>query len=276
MHTLTDSPSRGTVVLLHASASSARQWQALADALAPHWQVHAIDFHGHGARPDRGTDAAPTLDADAALVAPLLGRGAHLVGHSYGAAIALKLAHQQPQRVRSVLAYEPVLFGLLRDDPAALRETSAVAAAMRERLAAGDALAAGKRFIDHWSGDGAWAALPAARQHGSAARMATIARQFDALYGEPLAAADLARLPMPLLLLNGSRTLPVARRIVDAVLAARPRSGHAVLPGLGHMGPITHADAFNRRVLAFLQSQTFTERLQAPDSPVRESLVPAL
>jgi pimeloyl-ACP methyl ester carboxylesterase len=32
-----------SVVLLHASASSARQWQGLATALAPRFRVHAID-----------------------------------------------------------------------------------------------------------------------------------------------------------------------------------------------------------------------------------------
>lgn len=270
MNTTFSPDSRPTVVLLHASASSARQWASLAERLAPRWRVETVDFHGHGARPaleDAG--AAASLAADAALVAPLLGRGAHLVGHSYGGALALKLAHEHPGRVRSVLAYEPVLFALLRGQPAALRETAAVAAAMRERLAAGDEHAAGRRFIDYWSGEGSWDALPASRQAGSAARMATIARQFDALTKEPISAADLARLPMPLLLLCGGRTLPVARRLVDTLLAARPRTGHDVLPGLGHMGPITHAAAFERRVLAFLNAQPDA---QAHRSPERELL----
>ncbi len=269
MHTLTDP--RPAVVLLHASASSSRQWSTLAAALAPHWRVEAIDFHGHGARPAHDGGDAPSLDADAALVAPLLGRGAHLVGHSYGGAIALKLAHERPDRVRSVFAYEPVLFGLLRHEPQALRDTAAVAAAMRERLAAGDAAAAGRRFIDHWSGDGSWDAMPPARQAAAAARMATIARQFDALYAEPLSAADLARLPMPVRLASGGRTLPVARAIVATLLAALPRSGHEVLPRLGHLGPITDAAAFDRRVLAFLNAQA--DALRPLRSPDRERLV---
>lgn len=271
MNTTFSSDPRPTVVLLHASASSARQWASLAEQLAPRWRVETVDFHGHGARPaleDAG--AAASLAADAALVAPLLGRGAHLVGHSYGGAVALKLAHEHPGRVRSVLAYEPVLFALLRGQPAALRETAAVAASMRERLAAGDAHAAGRRFIDYWSGEGVWDAMPAARQAAAAARMSTIARQFAALTAEPISAADLARLTLPLLLLSGSRTLPVAPAIVDAVLTARPRTGHDVLPGLGHMGPITHAAAFDRRVLAFLNAQP--DAAHPHRSPERELL----
>jgi hypothetical protein len=43
---------RETIVTLQSSASSARQWDALALALAPHASVQVIDVHGHGARAD--------------------------------------------------------------------------------------------------------------------------------------------------------------------------------------------------------------------------------
>jgi pimeloyl-ACP methyl ester carboxylesterase len=101
-----------SVVTLHASASSARQWQPLAAALAPRFRVHAIDLHGHGERsPWRGARALSLAD-EAALVAPVLSRegDVHLVGHSYGGAVALKVASMYPQHVRSVTVYEPVMF----------------------------------------------------------------------------------------------------------------------------------------------------------------------
>jgi pimeloyl-ACP methyl ester carboxylesterase len=41
---------RPTIVLLHSSASSARQWERLADRLRDRFYVHAVDLHGHGAR----------------------------------------------------------------------------------------------------------------------------------------------------------------------------------------------------------------------------------
>ena len=49
--------SRPVVVLLHSSASSARQWDALAQALEPQFQVHAVDLFGHGRRPAKATPA---------------------------------------------------------------------------------------------------------------------------------------------------------------------------------------------------------------------------
>ena len=131
---------RPTVVLLHSSASSARQWERLVEALAPHFRMRAIEFHGHGERTAWGGDAPLTLADEAALAVPLLEEagGAHVVGHSYGAAVALKLATMHPKLVRSVVAYEPVLFRWLIDDIAHQQlgqGVVTVADSMRDRLA---------------------------------------------------------------------------------------------------------------------------------------------
>lgn len=250
----------GAVVLLHSSSASGRQWRATAEALAPRWSVHAPDFHGHGTQP-AWTSATPMSLADeAAVIEPLLERcgGAHLVGHSYGAAVALKLASRRPALVRSVVAYEPVLFSLLLDDPGSRDElytVVGVAEAMRSLLASGQAHAATQRFIDFWCGAGSWAALPPPRQDALAARTPAVVQHFDALFADPLCSEDLARLRMPLLLLRGQATLPVAQRLVQLVRAARPSAEHAVLPALGHMGPLTDPDVFNPCVRAFLDAQ---------------------
>src|SRR5947207_7900042 len=107
-----------TVVLLHSSASSARQWQGLVESLQPRFQVRAIDFPGHGGRPAWPGDSTLSLADEAALVAPLLAEtgGAHIVGHSYGAAVALKLATMHPSLVRSVVVSEPGRFRWLLDE----------------------------------------------------------------------------------------------------------------------------------------------------------------
>ncbi len=246
-------------VLLHAGAGSGRQWQALAGTLCTQRAVHTPDFYGHGQARAWPAEMPMSLADEAAPVERLLERlgGAHLVGHSYGAAVALKIASRRPALVRSVLAYEPVLFGLLLDDPGSRRELQSVVGAaesVRLRALQGRPEAAAERFIDFWSGPGTWAALPPERRPGVTSRMAAVMQQFDALFADPLARGDLARLPMPLRLLSGSDTLPVARRIVDLVHAARPGARRERLDGLGHMGPVTHAAVFNRRVLEWLSS----------------------
>jgi pimeloyl-ACP methyl ester carboxylesterase len=265
--TASDRGHTAPVVLLHSSASSARQWQAAIEALRPRFEPHTVEFHGHGAQAAWCGDAPMRLAHEAALVESLLDRvgSAHLVGHSYGAAVALKVASRRPDQVRSVVAYEPVLFALLRDDPVsqrALQPVVGVAQAMRLRLADGQALAAAQHFIELWSGPGAWAALSAERQQAFATRMPAVLRHFDALFGDPLASADLARLRMPLLLLSGARTVPATSRIAQLLGRAQPLAQRAVLDAMGHMGPITHAASFNRHLLDFLLAQAGSAGVQ--------------
>jgi pimeloyl-ACP methyl ester carboxylesterase len=112
----------GPVVLcLHSSTGTHAQWNGLADALSGRWQVVAPDLHGHGRSPAWPTAVLNTLHVDAnavtQLVQPAWGlvrRGIHLVGHSYGAAVAMQIALRHPQWVRSLTLYEPVAVGIVR------------------------------------------------------------------------------------------------------------------------------------------------------------------
>ncbi|MEZ0309726.1 MAG: alpha/beta fold hydrolase [Ramlibacter sp.] len=253
-------PRRPTVILLHSSASSSRQWQDLVDMLRLAFRVLTVDFHGHGLRPEWNGDAPLTLANEAALAEPLLqaSGGAHIVGHSYGAVVALKLASLHPGLVSSVVAYEPVLFRLLVDDRARrapAQEVLAMAGAMRARLAQGQQEAAARLFIDFWSGTGAWQAMPASRQQAIALSISSVMEQFDALFHEPFPHHQLAHMAMPMLFLSGARSVPVARRISQLLRVALPLALHEELPLMGHMGPITHPAHVNHRVAQFLHAQ---------------------
>lgn len=260
------------VVLLHSSGSSARQWDALVDGLQGRYRLHAVDFHGHGALPAWRGDAPLTLADDAALVEPIVlaaPQGVHLVGHSYGGAVALKLAHRHPARVRSVVVYEPVLFRLLFDygpRHAPARDVMATAASIRNRLARGQAYEAAQRFVDFWSGEGSWDALPAMRRQSVAARMPAVVAHFNALFFDPLQRAHLAQLAMPALVLTGAKTVAAARRIGELLRYALPFARHEMLPGMGHLGPVTHAPKVNARIAGFLDAEV---ALQAALEPLR-------
>ena len=74
-----------------------------------------------------------------------------VVAHSFGAAVAVKLALTHPDKVRSLTLYEPVLFGLLgEDDSAACGEIAAVSRKVAGALVDGDTDAAARHFIDFW------------------------------------------------------------------------------------------------------------------------------
>jgi pimeloyl-ACP methyl ester carboxylesterase len=248
---------RPTVVLMHSSASSPRQWQELVEALRRDYRVLAIEFHGHGMRPDWRGEQPMTLADEAALAVPLLemAGGAHVVGHSYGAAVALKLASLYPNLVRSFVGYEPVLVRLLFEDMASHRqaqEVLAIAEDMRHRVLHDEPELAARHFVDFWSGAGAWQALPAIRQEAITLRMPSVVRHFDVLFAEPFPRHQLEHMDLPMLFLSGARTVPAARRVAQLLRMQLPLAEHRELPGLGHMGPITHAAQVNRSIQNFL------------------------
>jgi pimeloyl-ACP methyl ester carboxylesterase len=249
---------RPTVVLLHASASSSRQWDALACRLEAVGPVQALDLVGHGRQVAWPGDRPLTLADEVALAEPLLraAGGAHLVGHSYGGAVALQLALAWPQLVRSVTLYEPVLFSLLaHHEPhaPALRQVLDMVAAMREATGAGLPQHAAQRFVDYWGGAGTWAAMAPARQGAVASRMALVVQHFGAVFGTDVPnRLRLRRLSMPALCLTGERSTPAAQRIGALLRALWPAAHHETLPGLGHMGPVTHPDIVNPRIERFL------------------------
>ena len=215
------------------------------------FRVHAVDLIGHGARPAWDGETPCGLADEAAHVAPLLQGGAHVVGHSFGAAVALKLLALHPQRVRSVVAFEPVMFRWLGDD-AAVRDVIELAESIRDHLAGADPRSAALRFVDFWSGAGTWDALGNGRQQAVALRMPSVLAHFDALLREPLQAAKLAQVQVPLLFMAGADTVPATARIAQILRLALPRATHEKLPGMGHLGPVTHAEDVNRRIVAFI------------------------
>jgi pimeloyl-ACP methyl ester carboxylesterase len=251
---------RDTVVLVHSSTGSARQWKALVARLAPDHDVHAVDLHGHGARRVWAGRGPLTLDDEVALIEPIVraARRVHVVGHSYGGAVALQVATRFPAAVASVAVYEPVLFLLLFDDdpdgvPA--REAVAIADTVHKYLARGDAYRAAARFLDYWCGAGTWDALSVARRDAAAQRMRSVLSHFDALFGAGLSPFALRGVRAPMLMMSGADTVASTRRIAALLRQGLPRARHDVLPGMGHMGPVTHAELVNDRVVAFLRQQ---------------------
>jgi pimeloyl-ACP methyl ester carboxylesterase len=253
------------VVLLHSSASSGRQWDSLMTALQSRYRLQAIDLHGHGSTPAWKGRQRMRLEDDLALVQPLLTSATpvHLVGHSYGGALALKLAALMPERIASVAVYEPVLFRLLLDYQPRDRATTEVliaAQSIRHWFDLGHNARAAQRFVDFWSGDGAWKRLPPVPQQIIAARMGSVIGHFDALFNDSLTRAELSRLDLPILCMTGARTRAAPRRIGELLRYALRRATHEFVVDAGHMGPITQAAAVAWRISAFLDARMDTTR----------------
>lgn len=239
------------VICLHSSASSSAQWRPLFDRLAARFHVFAIDLYGAGRTPHWPGDRPLTLADEVALLAPIMAavRGrVHVVGHSYGGAVALKLALAHRSRIASLTVFEPVLFSVLMahdpESPAA-REICAVRADTAAAVAAGDLARAGQRFVDYWMGPGAWARMPDTRRESVAAAMEAIPGEFHAAFDEPAPLAAFAALDVPVLSMVGAESPASSRAIARLIAKTLPRVTEIEIEGVGHMAPVTHADRVN-------------------------------
>ena len=246
------------VVCLHSNASTSSQWRSLAETLGDGFHVLAVDGIGAGKSPDWTAGATASLAAEVEMIEGVLQRAGtplHLVGHSYGAAVAIKTALMHPQRVRSLVLYEPTLFHLVAGDDPQTSPAEGIwhaATDAAEAVDRGDGRAGAERFIDYWMGDGSWVAMLPNRQAGIAHATRHVRRWRDALFQESVPRDAIAALDLPVLLMSGKASREAALSVARVLAATLRRVTFASQPGLGHMGPVTHPAQINRQIANFL------------------------
>jgi len=247
------------VVCIHSNASTSGQWRGLMELLSARFHVLAPDSYGSGKSREWPSDRVIRLSDEAEFIEPVLARAGPsltLVGHSYGAAVALIAALGNPKRVRALALYEPSLFALIDadqpppNDAEGIKQTVADASAALER---GERDAAAERFIDYWMEAGSWKRTPEKSRPAIAASVVNIRRWAHALTTEPTPLAAFRELEVPVLYMIGKRTTQSARGVARLLTAALPRVEVMAFEGLGHMGPITHPEPVNAAIERFLR-----------------------
>lgn len=248
------------VVCLHANASTSGQWRGLMDLLAPRFRVLAPDLYGSGQSPDWPSDRAISLRDEVAFIEPVMARAGSplvLVGHSYGAAVALIAALSHPERVRAMAIFEPTLFALLDAESAPPNEADGIRRVVEHAsayLEAGDLDSAAERFIDYWMGEGSWAQTPEQRKAPIAGSVRNIRRWAHSLLTEPAPLSAFRSLDMPVLYMTGKRSPASARAVARVLTSTLPNVEVVEFEDLGHMGPVTNPDCVNDVIDRWLRS----------------------
>jgi pimeloyl-ACP methyl ester carboxylesterase len=248
-----------SVIALHCSLGSGRQWSKLAIELGSRYQIVTPDLSGYG--DSRGPATLPTtLAQEVELLAPRLDEAKgpiHLIGHSYGGAVAFKIATCSPyaRRVRSLTLIEPVLPTLLRDEPADRRlydRFARIATDVYEDLFNGLAMEAIDKFTSFWNGSAPPAQLSDDARLRMIAHADKMSFDFNAILAEANVAAAAATLLVPTLLVSGGLSPYLTQRIVGRLVTIIGGAEIRHLPAAGHMLPITHAATINPEIVAHI------------------------
>ena len=235
-----------SVVLVHGTTGTHAGWALVAPTLATDFRVIAYDRRGCGHSGD-GMDHSLQHDAaDLASIVDWLGTSVHLVGHSYGARVAM-LAAQHNANVATLVLYEPPL------DFAAV--TSGTWDAIDEATLAQDwdqvlerfyplvgitqdEIAVLRLFPSEWD-----AALDGAR---------TVSREVRALRSAPVDVNALRCVASRTLVIRGGETTsPLFLNALDAVIDALD-ADIEVIDGQRHLAAVGAPDAVAAAVHAFI------------------------
>ena len=233
------------ILFVHGVGSTAAVWDRQVLAFAPRARCGALELRGNGAVPEPPpaaiTRAGYALDAIAALDA-LGEERAIVVGCSLGGVVAFELARRVPDRLAGL-----VLVGSFARYPDAENYVRRILAAVE---AAGDMETFARART-------AQLGLPPERERETITQMACKSR---ASYEAATRATwtgdyrgDLAAIHVPALVLVGERDEIAPRALSEEIAAGIPGARFAELAGAGHVANSDAPDAFNGRLLAFLE-----------------------
>lgn len=231
LHDMSDPTDLDVVLALHGSASTGKQWRTLAERLCGTATVVAPDLPGYGtAARDAGSRVAMLEGLIAGIEQPV-----HIVAHSFGGAVALRLAHDMPDRVASLTLYDPLV--VERSDqghtilPSDIRQIwNSNRRAEPEKLM--------QAFLDYWAGTGSWARLAPKQRQRLIAHAPGLRRDFleaerglwmmhDPYYQGPIS------------VICGGHSPRAAVDMTILLTHACPQTRHLWLPGHGHLAPLT-------------------------------------
>jgi pimeloyl-ACP methyl ester carboxylesterase len=245
------------VVLIHSSVSGNRQWKRLIQELKDRFRVLAPNLYGYGETTAWQEDGTQTLADHVALIEAVcagVSGPIRLVGHSFGGAVALKVAADLGERVSHLALYEPNPFYLLRLDgrTEAFAEAMALHDDVKSLGKKGDWMALAERFAEYFSGDGSWAQMPAERRAAFSQLLLPNYYEWDCVHSDATTVDVFRELPAKTLVMHSADTRLALREIAGLFQDACPHWTFVTIPGGGHMAPLTRPDLVNPVVKRFL------------------------
>ncbi len=250
------------VVFAHGAFSDLRAWEPQREAIARHYRFIAYTqrYFGTAPWPDSGAQYSQVIHSEdlAEFIRQLNAGPVYVVGRSYGATVAMRMALQHPELVQGLFVQEPTIAVAAvtdTDSKKTLKKECSGLASAREAAKNGDAAEATRLFAN-WTNDqpGGFEALaPETRaMHLDNAR--TVALHFSAPRPPKVTCSDLGQLTAPVAITTGELTRPFFKILAEAAHRCVPGSQLIQIPGARHAATTQNPTAFNEALLAFLSN----------------------
>ncbi|MFD0773855.1 alpha/beta fold hydrolase [Streptomonospora algeriensis] len=267
-----DGHARPRTVYVHGLGGDSTNWTDLMGVLCTEWAGEALDLPGFGSSPPPPADDY-SVDGHAGTVARMIAAGekpVHLVGNSMGGAVAVRVAAERPDLVKSLTLVSPALpdlrprlvpyqmaaslfpvlgpavYGLMQRRPPEVRVQDMIATTYYDPSAAPP-----RRVME---------ALEAERRRDAQPHAGTaVLRSLRGLVAEYLRRGhrslwqQASRVRCPVLLVYAAGDKFVDPRMAARAANAFPRSRLVLMPETGHVAMMECPERVGREVRAFLR-----------------------
>lgn len=232
------------LALIHCGLGRASNWRPFLNALGGALSPLLIELPGHGLAEDYDesrdfSDQAVEIALDEMPSDPV-----PLIGHSVGAAVALRIAVERPYRVKSLVLVEPVFFAAVKGHWAWDRITRDLAAFSKHMASANHATAV-REFYQVFGNGTPWKDLPSEQRAYMMERVGLVPRANPLIMEDRsrlLAPGRLEELDMPVTFVDGSESHPAIAEVISAIGDRIPNAEWVTVKGAGHMLPMTHPE----------------------------------
>lgn len=196
-------------------------------------------------------------DDVAALIRQLKLGKAHILGHSRGGAVAIAVARQAPEVIRTLILEDAGGLEPLLADDSVMRQrvdgSARLAVWVREQLNAGERRKTAQAAWELVFGAGAWERMSAEMQQSIADNIGTMAAKTP--YDVPaIGCDDIRKFAFPVLILNGERSPKLYGDMSAAMRQCKPDLAVPVIvPEAAHNMHFNNPAFFNKAVLDFMQ-----------------------
>ena len=243
------------LVFLPGSYSTPAAWRPVQRLLAPRWRMVATSLAGYGASAETRSRQDFGIQHEVGLVRGLLrhvGEPVHLVGHSFGATVALATALAGRDAVASLTLFEANPLALLGQGHARLYDDTLRMSLDFEAAVDAGEIDAPRRIIDFWGGEGVFAAMPEAVKAYCRATAATNVLDWRTDFAFTASANEYSQLDLPILLVRGALANPAMVAITDELAVCLPQVRTALVEDAGHFLITSHAADCARLLSSFL------------------------